>query len=132
MTSQVSIETVNVKLNTLLEARREDLEARKEEREQRSKERKEDRAMMHEMASKVGDMATAITIQTNNNEHLNQRVDKVEEAQGTQSKDIQIMKEVQAGNKVRWYTLGAGILGFISVSAIVVTIVLWALDKYLG
>lgn len=36
----------------------------------------------------------------------------------------------QETNRDRWKILGAAILGFISISAIVVTIVLWALEQF--
>lgn len=53
---------------------------------------------------------------------INKRLQDVEQKQAVS----------QEGNKVRWQVLAAGVAGFISVSAIVITIVLWAFDKYLG
>jgi len=132
MTEQASIATLNVKMNTLLEARREDLQDKKDERKRRDEERKADRAMMEKLAGHVGEMAVAMTAQTKNNEHLGQRVDSVESRQDVQAKEIKDLQKVSNGNTVRWQTLGAAILGFVAISGIVVTIVLWALERYLG
>ena len=126
---QVSISALNVKMNALLEARAEDLEARKEERQFREQEGKENRAMMNNMAEKIGEMAIAVTEQTKNNEHLNQRVDKVEKRQDAQAAKIEEMDRVQSGNKVRWQVLAAGIAAFITVGGMFLTAFLWLADK---
>jgi len=87
---------------------------------------------MKEMANNVSTMAIAITEQTKNNEHLNQRLDKVETVQVDQGKDIKVLSNNQTGNIVRWQVLGASLIGFIAISGIVVSIVLAALDNYSG
>jgi hypothetical protein len=87
---------------------------------------------MKEMAGNVSTMAIAITEQTKDNHYLNQRVDRIEGVQDKQSEELKTVQNTQEGNKVRWFLLGASILGFISVSAVVITIMLWAFDRYLG
>lgn len=42
------------------------------------------------------------------------------------------LEKAQESDKTRWHILGAGILSFVGLAGVVVTIVLWALDKYLG
>ena len=45
---------------------------------------------------------------------------------------VNSLEKSQESDKTRWHILGAGILSFVGLAGVVVTIVLWALDKYLG
>lgn len=47
-------------------------------------------------------------------------------------KRIQKLEKDQEGDTTRWRILGAGLLSLVSVTGVVITIVLWALDRYLG
>lgn len=48
------------------------------------------------------------------------------------AKQVRDLQKDQEGDRTRWQILGAGVLAFIGLAGVVVTIVLWALDKYLG
>lgn len=122
MIDAVSPETINVKLNTLLEARREDLELRKEDRDRHDRERQEDRAVTHEMAVNISEMAIAITSQAKNNDHLNQRVDNIEGVQGDCMKRLRVVENSDAGDVIKWKIViwGVGALGAMAMAAVAI------------
>jgi leucyl aminopeptidase (aminopeptidase T) len=132
MTNQTSIAVLDAKISTLIEARREDLEDRKDDRERRDQERQEDRKMMQEMSGHMSDMAIALTEQTKNNEHIFQRIEKIEDTQSSHSKELKTISNVQSGNQVRWQVLAAGLVAFIAVGGLFLTAFLWVADKLLG
>ena len=67
--------------------------------------------------------------------HTDSQVDDLKEdlhgEEGVVSRVTRLEKS-QEGDKTRWQILGAGLVSFVALAGVVVTIVLWALDKYLG
>lgn len=131
-TDHISNETINAKLNALVQARVEDLEYRKEERERRDRERREDRHMMERMSSSVSEMAIAITEQTKENQHLSRRVDTLEvEINGEDGLERRTRKleNAQGQDGTKWKFVAGGIAAFLSIAGFMLTLSLWLADK---
>lgn len=90
----------------------------------------EDKEMIHalasdikEMTKSVSTMAVAITEQTKNNEHLTQRVEKVEgkiDGENGLERRTRTLENQQTGDGVRWKILAAGIASFLAVGGSIV------------
>jgi len=102
MTEQTSIETLNVKLSTIMESRREDLDDRRGDKERRDRERLEDRRTMRELTNSMSEMARNVTEHKKLSEFLVIRMENLEEEQKSQGADVKVLNNVQSGNKVRW------------------------------
>lgn len=92
----------------------------------------EDKQLIHElagdvkeMAKNVSTMAIAMTEQTKNNEHLTQRVERVEDkiyGDDGLERRTRSLENSQTGDGVRWKILAGGIAAFITVGGSIVAV----------
>ena len=67
--------------------------------------------------------------------HTNKEVEALhEDIHGEEGvgKRVNRLERLQEGDKTRWKILAAGLVSFGSLAGVVITIVLWALERYLG